>query len=44
MDPQEIIDIIRAFFNAILTIFNSLKGLFNKEDATEEPTAPEKPV
>lgn len=42
MDPQEIIDIIRAFFNAILTIFNSLKGLFG-QGGNEEPTAPAEP-
>ena len=42
MNPEEIIDIIRAFFNAILSIFNSLKELFG-QGGNEEPETPAKP-
>lgn len=39
MDAQEILDIVKAFFNAILNVFDALKALFgtvsNGEDEKE---------
>lgn len=36
MDANEILEIVKAFFNAILAVFKELKELFNAADTDGE--------
>ena len=40
MEAQEILDIVKAFFEAILAVFNALSGLFNKKEETDAANTP----